>query len=372
MSNILVFPTAILQKRETNQATSYRQQTVAEAEVMDNLLEKFRRHLRATRGNSQGTVKLAFEKIQSAIQFIGKPIWLWTESEIEEFFYYKSDVCSISTSTLAGYHTYLRKLQNFLLISDNLNRFIKNEFGATFSKFVPDQIPLPIKNKNRKTRKNINILSKEECEIVVNHIEKEMESSNNKWELLLLQRDKTIFITLLTMGLRVSELVKIKIGDFLTATNEYNEKIYLNLNTIGKGNVGRCIDVLFDITSDVLDWYTKNVRWAFLKNKNEDDDLLFFSVRGTALSIDQVNNIVKKHCRLAGINKDITTHVLRHTYATHILPIVGPTATQRLLGHGNLATTLGTYYHPNIKDVIKDIGDAVSDKIKIARGETKC
>ncbi|MBM5572104.1 MULTISPECIES: tyrosine-type recombinase/integrase [Deefgea] len=366
MGLVLPFPEPLSDLAQKAKSTGHRPLTFAESKMQDNLIEKFARSLRVTRANSKKTVEGALHKINSAISFIGKPVWLWQEADVDEFLLHKLDVDNIAPGTMSGYRTYLNKLQRFLTSSKDLKKLILNEFGVEPGRFMSEIAPISLRNKSKKKQKTQVALTIEECEIVIDYIEYEIEKAES-WDLLRLQRDKTIFITLVTMGLRVSELVKIKVNDLIVLQEKDCGPIYSSLQVVGKGGVARCIEVISEITSDVLAWYIKDIRWAFLKNKDASSEWLFYSERGTTLSTERVRNIISNYCSMAGIETKITPHNLRHTYTTLIMPKIGASATQRQLGHSNLSTTFGVYYHPNHREILNKINVAASKKIQNAR-----
>jgi integrase len=68
----------------------------------------------------------------------------------------------------------------------------------------------------------------------------------------------------------------------------------------------------------------------------------------------------------AGISVRVTPHILRHTYATQMAPIIGPEALQKQLGHEHLSTTLGTYYHQDPQLVGDTIRQGVNNFARTA------
>lgn len=143
------------------------------------------------------------------------------------------------------------------------------------------------------------------------------------------QRNSLILEMLYATGMRVSELVSVKLKDI-----DYYNKV---IRVIGKGNKERLVS-FGAYCEDILEKYINDGRDKLLDNK--ETDILLINNRGTPLTDRGVrliiDNLVKKSC----INTHISPHTLRHTFATHMLNEGADLLTvQELLGHANLSTT---------------------------------
>lgn len=147
------------------------------------------------------------------------------------------------------------------------------------------------------------------------------------------QRDLLILEMLYSTGIRVSELVNIKIKDI----DFYDNKIKI----LGKGNKERY--VLFgDSCLNITNLYLNDGRTKLLKSTT---DYLLLNNQGNKLTPTGVEFIMNKILKISGLKNRLTPHVLRHTFATHMLNEGADLVTvQELLGHSNLSTT-GIYTH---------------------------
>ncbi len=140
-------------------------------------------------------------------------------------------------------------------------------------------------------------------------------------------RDIAILETLFVAGLRVSELCGLTFKD-----------INLNYETLmihGKGNKERLVYLENREVILALDSYLN-----YRKNVEIDLPYLFITKFGQMLSTQAVRNLVTKYARLAGINKNITPHVFRHTFASLLLEEgVDIKYIQDFLGHSSISTT---------------------------------
>jgi integrase/recombinase XerD len=142
-------------------------------------------------------------------------------------------------------------------------------------------------------------------------------------------RDRAILEVMYATGMRVSELVGLKLGD-----------LHLSLGlvqTIGKGDKERIIP-LGDHAIRWLERYLDEVRPLLVKNDSETH--LFVNNHGTGLSRQGIWKNLKQIVREAGVHKTVTPHTLRHSFATHLLENGADLRTvQELLGHADISTT---------------------------------
>lgn len=142
-------------------------------------------------------------------------------------------------------------------------------------------------------------------------------------------RDLLVMELLYSTGLRVSELVNIKLTDI-----NYTEK---TIKVLGKGAKERVV-IYGTICSDILNDYLSKSR-SKIKN-NTNTNYLIINQKGGKLTDRSVRNIISKYISQTGIKKNISPHTLRHTFATHLLDNGADLkAVQELLGHADLGTT---------------------------------
>ena len=142
----------------------------------------------------------------------------------------------------------------------------------------------------------------------------------------------TLLVTLnLTVGLRCSEALNLTVEQF-------NSDV---ISIIGKGGKLRKFKVTDEIRARFNE-YMEVRDQAF--NDGEDSELLFVSITGKELHVKDINKNLRKYCERCGIDKDITSHCLRRSCATHYLQEGIPVAqVSRLLGHSNPQTTMRYY-----------------------------
>lgn len=143
-------------------------------------------------------------------------------------------------------------------------------------------------------------------------------------------RNRAIVETMYACGLRVSELIKLRISD-LSFSEDY-------ITVIGKGNKERIIPIA-EQTQHYIRKYIREVR-QLKKTHKDSRDILFLNNRGKGLSRIMIFYIIKDLAVLAAIKKTVSPHTLRHSFATHLIEGgAGLRAVQEMLGHESITTT---------------------------------
>lgn len=154
-------------------------------------------------------------------------------------------------------------------------------------------------------------------------------------------RDRLILELMYATGVRVSEVINIKVYDI----DFYNNSI----KVLGKGSKERIVyynEVVRDLLSKYMSIYDS------LNKKNLE--YLFLNQKGDKLTTKGISYIINQVIKKISFNKHITPHMLRHTFATHLLNNgCSVTTVQELLGHSSIGTT-GIYTHVTF-DHIKEV-----------------
>lgn len=155
------------------------------------------------------------------------------------------------------------------------------------------------------------------------------------------QRNRAIIEMLYGSGLRVSELVNLRISDM--ALNEGFMRI------TGKGSKQRLVPVSDEAKLQFALWL--RCRHESIREQPGQEDFAFLNRRGHQLTRVMIFTVIKQLCARAGIQKTISPHTLRHSFATHLLQNGADLRViQQLLGHEDITTT-EIYTHLDISDL---------------------
>jgi integrase/recombinase XerD len=269
------------------------------------------------------------------------------EENIEDYIL-EMDIQSYSSNTLRTYKSILTNFYNFLLKQKKVNsqkailrsfkkylQYLKRDkevsqnylylVTVVIKKFfefseidVTDEIKAP-----KRTKSLPKSLNEQEVYDLIHAKDDDYDPEKSNPQNISRLRNKLILTLLYSTGLRVSELTKLKI----TAIDEEERTIRVR----GKGEKDRIV---------IFDDATLNLIHEYLEKRNMDSEYLFLSQEGNTLSSRYIQLMIKDYAKEAGITKKVTPHVMRHSFATHLLKNgVDIRAIQQLLGHSNLSTT---------------------------------
>lgn len=223
-----------------------------------------------------------------------------------------------------------RKTQNYHIIA--LRSFLKYLIKNDIATLAPEKIDLP-----RIPERTVTYLKRNELERMFETCDLALtDQSQKKASLRLISlRNRAILETLYSTGLRVSELISLDRAQVDLKSREFMVR--------GKGRKPRIV-FLSERSAGFLSEYfsarSDNFKPVFLNHGRTRSSDAVFSGEMRRLTTVSVENIVRKIALLAGINKKVTPHVLRHSFATELL-VNGADirSVQEMLGHSSITTT---------------------------------
>lgn len=154
-------------------------------------------------------------------------------------------------------------------------------------------------------------------------------------------RDRAMLEVLYASGIRVTELMNLKLED-----------VNLELGYIRCSGTKERIIPIGKVALNVLEVYINNYRQYFAKGKN--DDTLFLNFHGQKMTRQGFWKIIKYYATMAEIDKEITPHTLRHSFAAHLIENGADLkSVQQMLGHSDISTT--QIYAEMVKTRISDV-----------------
>ncbi|MHC5218058.1 site-specific tyrosine recombinase XerD [Enterococcus sp. LJL128] len=275
---------------------------------MEDAIKEYLHFLQIERGLSVNTRKSYARDLDKYLHFLNEreELLSWNDVDryvimafLQELYEEPQSAASIIRiiSALRGFHQFLRQEQ------------------------LTEQNPMQHIDTPKKAQKLPDILSVEEVTLLI-------ETPDTTKPLGL--RNRAILETMYATGLRVSELIGLKISDLHLTIGL--------LQTIGKGDKERIIP-LGDHAIYWIEKYLSEGRPALVKSTSSVPEL-FVNHHGKSLSRQGIWKNLKQIVREAGIQKNITPHTLRHSFATHLLENGADLRiVQELLGHADISTT---------------------------------
>ena len=290
--------------------------------IWEDLLKDYLIYLKIERGLSDNSIKSYSYDIQKLIIHINKynrklSLKKCDKQFMQEFIYNISK--NINSRSQARLLSSLKSFFNYLIF-EGYNKVSPMELIE--SPKIISKLP--------------DVLSIQEIKILINNSEK-----NKDFGI----RNSAIIETLYGSGLRVSELINLKLSDI-----QCDEKLLL---IHGKGNKQRLVP-LGSICELKINNYVDNIR-NLKKIKKNSNDIVFLNRNGGKLSRAMIFNIVKEAQRKSNIKKTISPHTLRHSFATHLLENGADLRSiQIMMGHENITTT-EVYTHLDTKYLSKTL-----------------
>lgn len=273
----------------------------------DAIIKGYQNYLRIERGLSENTLKSYLDDLKALRQFLATHNSLATPENIDreliqQFVYEQAKQYSAYSQSrrISGLKSFFKYL--------------------VFEGYRTDQ-PTALLETPKLGRKLPDTLSHDEIDELIRAIDLSEPQGH---------RNRAILETLYGSGLRVSELIGLKISDLF-----FKEKL---VRVFGKGSKQRLVP-LGDYARQYLKHYLHEIR-NHQKISSGSEDIVFLNRNGKSLSRNMVFLIVQKLGEKAGIKKTISPHTLRHSFATHLLENGADLrAIQLMLGHESITTT---------------------------------
>lgn len=283
----------------------------------------FKTYLQLERNMSENTVHAYMHDVELLLRFLDEE----KDSKL---------ITEIVLDDLSGFIAYINKLDLGVYTQSRVISGIKAFFKYLMIEQVIDLDPSELLESPKLGRKLPDILSIEEIGQLIDSIDLSTPEG---------ERNKAILETLYGCGLRVSELINLKISDL-----HFKEGI---ISVTGKGNKQRLVPI-GGAAEKQIRIYKEQVRVMGTIDK-KSENILFLNRRGKQMSRQMIFIIIKSLVEKLGIKKTVSPHSFRHSYATHLVQNGADLrAVQELLGHVSITTT-EIYTHLDREDLRKSI-----------------
>ncbi|MCK5823708.1 MAG: site-specific tyrosine recombinase XerD [Bacteroidales bacterium] len=271
-------------------------------------INDFKSFLRLEKSLSENSIEAYVHDIEKFVQFLNS--FNYKVSPVEVNFAYAKEFVNwinelgINPRSQARILSGIRAFYKYLLL-DNIIE--KDPFALIEAPKTGKKLPV--------------VLTVQEIDDLINAIDLSTETG---------QRNRAIIETLYSCGLRVSELVNLKLS------NLYFEQSYIKIK--GKGNKERLVPISGRAIKEI-DSYIKNYR-NHLNIDRENNNIVFLNRRGKKLTREMIFIIIKDLAKKIQLKKKISPHTFRHSFATHLIEGGADLrAVQEMLGHESILTT---------------------------------
>lgn len=267
--------------------------------------KRFKQYIRLEKGLSENTVDAYMRDYSTFASFILRmynvPPTKVEQYMVERYLVFLFEECRQAKTSQARKLSGVKAFFNYLLVNDKI-----------------EQSPTELISTPKRTRHLPDVLTVEEVEQIINSIP--LDNTKGK-------RDRAMLELLYSCGLRVSELTALRLSDLFFGEGY--------IRVMGKGSKQRLVPV-GNVARERIMIYMDCRKAKDSKNK----DILFLSNRGGALTRVMVFYVIRDAVERAGIDKTVSPHIFRHSFATHLL--AGGASirqVQEMLGHESIETT---------------------------------
>ncbi|PJA08206.1 MAG: tyrosine recombinase XerD [Flavobacteriales bacterium CG_4_10_14_0_2_um_filter_32_8] len=272
-------------------------------------IKGFKNYLQLERSLSKNSIEAYLHDVEKLFQFlelkgIDLPPEKVAQKHIEEFLMWISEL-GLNARSQARILSGLKAFYKYLMMED-----------------IIDNSPAELIESPKIGRKLPEVLSIEEINEVINAIDLSKPEG---------ERNKAMLETLYSCGLRVTELINLKVSNLLLDEGF--------VRVVGKGDKER-ITPIGSIAIKQIKIYVASKRNHMNNIDKKSEDILFLNRRGKQLTRVMIFTIIKNLAQKAGIKKTISPHTFRHSFATHLVEGGADLrAVQEMLGHESITTT---------------------------------
>ena len=290
--------------------------------IIDAYLKEFKIYLQLERALSANSIDAYVNDVNKLIQYF-------------DFIGISSDVKQIDVRTLKSFINWLNELDVLPNSQARIISGLKSFFAYLMLEEIIAEDPSAMLEAPKLSRKLPDVLNVQEINDLIDAID--LSSAEG-------MRNKAMIEVLYGCGLRVSELINLNISD-LNVAAEF-------IKVTGKGNKERLIPI-GSVALKYIDLYLTEVR-VHVKIKKGFEDCIFLNRGGTRISRISVFTIIKMLAEKSNLNKNISPHTFRHSFATHLIEGGADLrVVQEMLGHTSITTT-EIYTHLD-RDYLKSV-----------------
>lgn len=270
-----------------------------------DIVSRYRRYLKLEKGYSVNTLDAYMRDLDKLVRYLAAEQVHVTEVKLEQLEHFAASISDlgIGPRSLARILSGVRQFYRFLVLDGYME---DDPTELLESPKQPNHLP--------------EVLSTAEVDLLEQAIDL------SKWEG---HRNRAIIEVLFSCGLRVSELINLKLS------NLYVDEQFIRV--MGKGSKERLVPISPRALEELNYWFSMRNEMSI---KPGEEDYVFLNRRGHHLTRTMILIMIKRYAAEAGIKKTISPHTLRHSFATSLLEGGADLrAIQTMLGHESIGTT---------------------------------
>lgn len=346
-----------------------------EAELFSRIVEAYmNRRLGALR-HSPKTVVRDLAAVKAFVMHSAKAPWRWTEEDFDKWCEHLVRDRNIVGSSERTYQGAVRRFLDYLTKNVRFRNEVQRLFKITPVQICNEDNCIPHACERELSRERPAI-THEEIDHILEVFDKEIISAGRfgSKDLYPLMRDKTMFFTTYTGGLRASECLGLDVTSFSPNPKIPDLGDYGFMSVWGKGSRGsgprhRYVPVTNVDFPALMEWYLTMVRPRFLLKADPNEVALFLSERGKRMALSTFEARFKHVMELSELDgRGFSPHCLRHSSVSHEALRMSLEANRRKHGHVYAATTQG-YTHVPDEIISEEVRDIVEKQINKIKGE---
>lgn len=319
-----------------------------EAALFEEMLGAWRAKRIGAQRHTVEAVEDGIATVRDFVDHAGTAPWNWTEDDFDRWCCHLGLERGLTPATQRKYQNAIKSFLGYVSTNTGICNRTMRDFGVRPMQIVNEENSIP-HVLDRETVTARRRLSQDELSRLFGALDDAIAEAGRfrGKDLLPLMRDKAMFFTIYTLGLRSAEVRGLDAGSFhprtgFTEFGRFGQAIVFGKGSRGSGPKARTVQVQNPALPPMLEWYCGRVRPKFLTFADFNEQALFLSERGRRLSRTALATRLTLALDRAGLaGMGFSPHALRRSSASDLARGMSGQAVQHFLGHAHMSTTAG-------------------------------